>query len=65
MSQEEQSNYEPQIKALAAQILDGPPGAYLALVGHDDWCQLLKSGGLCDCNPNVEFKGRFTPGAEL
>ena len=64
MLQQERPHYEPQLMALAAQILDGPPGAYLAVVRHDDWCQLLTSGARCDCNPTVEFQGRCTPGAD-
>lgn len=23
------------------------------MVAHDDWCELLKTGGLCNCEPTV------------
>lgn len=31
------------------------PGMHHIKVAHDDWCEKLKSGGECNCNPEVSY----------
>ena len=39
-----------------AQNLDlSKPGVFVAEVSHDDWCNLLKGKGPCNCNPDVKI----------
>lgn len=32
---------------------DRGPGFYLYHVLHDDWCNMLKGIGVCNCNPDI------------
>lgn len=45
--------YLPAAMAEAARIA-GKPGLHHITVLHDDWCQLLKGTGPCNCHPEVE-----------
>jgi hypothetical protein len=31
------------------------PGLHHINVAHDDWCNLLRGKGECNCNPNVTY----------
>lgn len=35
-----------------------PGGVNHVLVYHDDWCDMLKGRGACNCNPEVKVLGR-------
>lgn len=44
--------YYEKIKALG---LDLSPGTIQHInILHDDWCQLIKGSGPCNCNPDVQ-----------
>ncbi len=43
-------NYLSQVIADSAHL---KPGIHHMQVAHDDWCNLLRGKGQCNCNPDV------------
>lgn len=43
--------YVADVLAKAGQCVKGR--AYTVLIRHDDWCDLLRGAGPCNCNPDI------------
>lgn len=42
--------------AILASTVAGKPGLHEVDVMHDDWCDMLKGKGTCNCDPEVRLR---------
>lgn len=50
-----QQNYMPKLLEQARKNPPEPGKVYATNVYHDDWCDLLKGRGPCNCDPDVRI----------
>ncbi len=56
-------NYEVKLARLIDEGYFGKlkPQYYDCYFLHDDWCQLTKGTGECNCDPDIQIRDPFTP----